>query len=67
MPLSQKENEELVLGVSEDLLKYTQTKEGEVPESDLLAWRSGYIAGYERAKALLSQSTDESGNTESQE
>ena len=51
----------LVDAVSEDLALFIATKESpeDFQEIEMLAWRSGYIAGYDRAKNLLSDQESE--------
>jgi hypothetical protein len=56
MPLSAEHQAALVKGVGEDLQLFAQTKEnGQPSEDDVINWRSGYIAGYQRAVAIAQE------------
>ena len=54
--------EVLVEAVSEDVAMYLATKESpeSVTEVEMLAWQSGYIAGYNRGQGLALDVSEES-------
>jgi hypothetical protein len=66
MPLNEKEKNDLIAGVAEDLKLFADTfEDGKPSEQDVLAWRSGYIAGYNRSVQLQAEAS--AGNTSLQE
>lgn len=60
MSLSPEHKAALVKGVSEDLQTFASSKiDGQLSEEDVINWRVGYVAGYQRAIAVAQELASE--------